>query len=62
MTISIEQFGKDHWSVLAYIEDRCVNGKSGLGTLQRNRMRCNKEKHPLLSAGIKWEDRYSKSI
>lgn len=57
--VNIERFGKDHWSLFAYIEYICVNGNNGLGKIQRNRVRCNSSKHPLLSAGIKWEDSYS---
>lgn len=59
MKTPIEHFGKDHWSLLAYAESTCVNGTEGFGNLSSNRMRCNKEKHPLLSSGNNWKTEYS---
>lgn len=47
---SIEQFGKDHWSLLAYVEHCCVNGHKGLGTIDRRRVRCNQNTNPMLAA------------
>ncbi len=44
-TITVDQFGKDHWSLFAYIETRCVDYK---GTLNQNHLR---NKHPM---GGKW--------
>lgn len=32
-------FGKDHWSLLAYVETCCVDGQDGIGTLDRRRLR-----------------------
>jgi len=57
--LNTNQYGKDHWSLFAYLEDLCVNGANGVGTIQKNRMRCNGEKHPLLSSGISWKESYS---
>lgn len=37
------QFGRDHWSVLVYIETRCVDD-GGIPELER--LRCNPETHP----------------
>lgn len=63
MTVNIDMFGKDHWSTLAYCECCCTdNAGKGFGTLARNRMRCNKERHPLLSAGLSWSDNYSSCL
>lgn len=59
MSISVNKFGKDHWSVFAYLETLCVEAKDDLGRIQGNRMRCNTETHPMLSGGIKWSDNYS---
>ena len=59
MNIQPHDFGKDHWSLLAYVEDRCVNGKDGVGTLSRSRLSCNPDKHPMLSAGNEWQPSYS---
>ena len=42
MTISPEQFGKDHWSTLAFVETRCVDDN---GVLDKDRMRCNLNRH-----------------
>lgn len=46
--ISVEKFGKDHWSLLAYVESCCVDGSDGIGRLDRTRMRCNEALHPML--------------
>lgn len=40
------QFGKDHWSLLAYIQTLCVDSQSGIGRINANRMRTNKNKRP----------------
>jgi len=42
MKVSINQFGKNHWSLLAYIECRCVNHN---GKLDHTHMRCNEMTH-----------------
>lgn len=57
--VSIERFAKDHWSLLAYVESQCVDSQDSIGRLQRNRMRCNSEKNPQMSAGLPWRDTYS---
>lgn len=59
MNIQPQNFGKDHWSLLSYVEDLCVNGKGGAGAISRSHMRCNPEKHPILSCGNQWSPRYS---
>lgn len=41
--IPTDQFGKDHWSLLAYIECRCVDNA---GIIDRRQMRCNTYTHP----------------
>lgn len=43
MRIKAKDFGKDHWSTLAYIETCCVDGKGKVNVL---RMRCDPERHP----------------
>lgn len=56
--IPAAKFGKDHWSTLAYIETRCVDGKLGVGFLDHRRMRTNEVTHPLLSMNsplCKWQ-------
>lgn len=45
--IPASEFGKDHWSLLAYVESRCVNHA---GALDRSQMRCNPERRPLLAS------------
>ena len=42
-TISVDQFGKDHWSTFAYIETRCVDYR---GRLDKRHMRCDRDRHP----------------
>jgi hypothetical protein len=44
-TISITQFGKDHWSTFAYIEVRCVDND---GKLDKDHLRTDIDIHPLL--------------
>jgi len=60
--VNVKDFGKDHWSLLAYVEDCCVNSQEGTGELDRLRMRCNSERHPLLVAFRgpmgKWQESY----
>lgn len=63
--VSMNQWGKDHWSLLAYVESVCVesprqvemNGKKiSVGNLGHNRMRTNATTHPLLSGtGLAWK-------
>jgi len=45
----VSQFGKDHWSLLAYVESCCVDGSEGVGRLFPSRMRGNPATHPLLA-------------
>lgn len=45
--LPINQWGKDHWSTLAYIESRCVDHK---GVLKNANMRTHAVRHPLLMA------------
>jgi hypothetical protein len=42
-TIPMSQFGRDHWSVFAYIETLCVDNK---GVPDHDRMRTNPKTHP----------------
>lgn len=48
--VPIDQFGKDHWSLLAYIETRCVDFNRGVDTCEINHdhLRCNIKQHPTL--------------
>ncbi len=57
-TIPVEQFGRDHWSTLAYIECLCVDND---GVPNRERMRCNPKQHPGLAhhSGTGWQKTYS---
>ncbi len=45
--IPLDQWGKDHWSTLAFIETRCVDHK---GVLQNAHMRTHVGRHPLFMA------------
>lgn len=40
--IPMERWGKDHWTTLAYLETRAVDGK---GKIENKRMRCNARLH-----------------
>ena len=46
MRIEMERWGRDHWSLLAYIESRCVNGIGGIGTPEHVRIQTNLNRHP----------------
>lgn len=39
-------WGKDHWSLLAFIEHLCVEYKGCLDDKRRRNMRCNTKRHP----------------
>lgn len=52
--IGIERWGKDHWSLLGYVECRCVDNG---GELEPKHLSCNK-KYPFAN-GEKWSDEYS---
>lgn len=63
--LQISDFGKDHWSLLAYIETLCVdaNNARGVGEIDKRRVRCNEKTHPMLAvnrniAGVKWKGEY----
>ena len=57
--ISIDKWGKDHWSLLAYIETCCVDHN---GHFNLMRIRVNPSTHPLLAVGKlsprRWEPSY----
>jgi hypothetical protein len=40
--VPVEKWGKDHWSTLAYLETRCVDGS---GKIENGKMRCNHRRH-----------------
>lgn len=54
----VSKFGKDHWSLLAYVESRCVDGDAGVGTLVCAHLRGNSHTHPLL-ANTAWKPGFS---
>lgn len=43
MAVKTKDFGKDHWSLLAFIECLCVDGREGLGEIDFARIRINRE-------------------
>lgn len=49
--VKIENFGKDHWSLLAYIACRVESHQAGdavgVGTLDKEQIRCNPERHEI---------------
>jgi hypothetical protein len=58
----VEKFGKDHWSLLAYVEDLCVNGREGLGEIDPRKLRCNPATHQTMycahSSPVHWKPSY----
>ena len=47
--LTVADFGKDHWSLLAYVETLCVDSHSGtgIGEIDKRRIRCNPKRHPM---------------
>ncbi|ELP6118936.1 TPA: hypothetical protein I7730_15895 [Vibrio vulnificus] len=60
--VSVSEFAKDHWALLAYVEDLCVNSPKGIGSIDKRRMRCNPNRHPNESAKYQWKDEYGSRI
>ena len=56
-------FGKDHWSLLAYVEHCCVNSRDGIGQIDYRRVRCNPARHPtqcgVYAQDILWKTGFS---
>jgi len=50
----IESFGKDHWSLLALVENLIVDAPNNIANIPRNRMRCNGDSHPNHSHMSSW--------
>ena len=47
-TVPIQDFGRDHWSLLAYVETLCVDShKKGVGEIDKRRVRANEKRHPM---------------
>ncbi len=61
-TVPISRFGKDHWSLLAYVETCCVDSVGNTGRLDPLRMRCNPKRHPMMAVARfgerRWEPTY----
>lgn len=64
--IPISEFGRDHWSLLAYIETLCVDHREGFGVPDRDNVRCNVKQHPgligprvAMAEVTTWKDAYS---
>jgi hypothetical protein len=53
--VSVANFGKDHWSTLAYIETACVDHD---GKISEEKMRCNPQTHREYCLGRRahWND------
>jgi hypothetical protein len=61
-SVPITDWGKDHFSLLGYVECRCVDNK---GELDRRHLRCNIGTHPILAGSVyrdpglmKWNPEY----
>ena len=52
-TVPIQDFGKDHFSLLAYVEALCVESiKKGVGEIDYRRMRVNENTHGPLARNL----------
>ena len=47
--VSIERWGKDHWSTFAYIESICVDSTNGVGRVGDCKVQTNFNRHPELA-------------
>lgn len=57
--IPIEKWGKDHWSLLGFIDYLCVDYKGCLDDRHRRNMRCNEKRHPGCGAiSTEWKPSY----
>lgn len=56
--VAVSMFGKDHWSMFAYLETCCVDGKAGWGRLAPSRMRTNGQKRPELAENVPWRAKF----
>lgn len=46
--VQVADFGRDHWTTLAYVETLCVDSaKKGVGEVDKRRMRVNRGRHPM---------------
>jgi hypothetical protein len=53
MAIPMDRFGKDHWSLLGYIESICVDAcNTGIGEIDKRRLHCNPTSHPVHDANM----------
>lgn len=63
-TVPIEEWGKNHWSALAYAETRWVDHG---GKIKNEHMRCNERRHrklhntagSVLHGSRRWDEKYS---
>jgi hypothetical protein len=62
--IAMGDFGKEHWSLLGYVETLCVDSiNNGVGTIDYTRMRVNEKTHAPLARNFalnrtKWKSEY----
>lgn len=57
--VPMADWGKDHYSLLAYVETLCVEGRAGVGTLDWARCRVNEKNYPLLKrTSSPWKPEY----
>lgn len=57
--VPMADWGKDHWSMLGYVEAVCVEGRAGIGTLDWARCRVNEKNYPLLKRNSStWKPEY----
>jgi len=62
--VPVEEFGKDHWSLLGHIETCCVDSAGESGKVDHDRMRTNPRRNPELGfhksrSTLEWKDEYS---
>jgi hypothetical protein len=67
-SVSINEFGKDHWSLLAFIETLCVDFKGLVSDMHRRNFRVNLTRHPgygyfpMGTDGHQWKSTYGSRL
>lgn len=65
VSVPVEQWGKDHWSCLAFIEYLCVDYHGRLDDKRRRSLRCNPRTHPGYSLNfsyVLWKPEYGSRL
>jgi len=52
-TVKVADWGKDHWSLVGYVETLCVDSiNGGVGVIDKQRVRANEKRHPFHAVNL----------